>query len=44
MASATKQTELKRKRRDSKMGQTRKAKNRNEGTTKSAADLFGDSN
>ena len=44
MASASKQTELQRKRRDAKMGQTRKAKNRNQGTTKSAAELFGDNN
>ncbi len=44
MASPTQQTQLKRKRRDSKMGQARKAKNRNEGTTKSPEELFGDSN
>ncbi|MEO0335602.1 MAG: hypothetical protein AAF202_04380 [Pseudomonadota bacterium] len=42
MASATKKTELKRKRRDARMGKTRKAENRNEGTTRSAAELFGD--
>lgn len=42
MASPTKQTELKRKRRDSKSGKVRKAANRNKGTTKSAEELFGD--
>lgn len=42
MASATKKTELKRKRSVAKQGKTRKAKNRNQGTTRSAAELFGD--
>jgi hypothetical protein len=42
MASATKKTELKRKRTAAKMGKTRKAENRNQGTTKSAKELFGD--
>lgn len=44
MASSSKKTELKRTRRDARMGQTRKAKNRNQGTTKSPEELFGDSN
>ena len=42
MASATKKTELKRKRATAKQGKVRKAKNRNQGTTRSAAELFGD--
>lgn len=42
MASKTKATELKRHRRDKRMGAKRKAQNRNQGTTKSAAKLFGD--
>lgn len=42
MASKTRATELKRIRRDKRMGTTRKAKNRNQGTTKSASVLFGD--
>lgn len=42
MASKTKKLELIRKNRNSKMGQKRKAKNRNEGTTKTKAELFGD--
>jgi len=42
MASKTKKLELIRKKRNTRMGQKRKAKNRNEGTTKTKADLFGD--
>lgn len=42
MASKTKRTELKRTRRDARMGKKRKAANRNKGTTKSAKELFGD--
>lgn len=42
MASKTKKLELIRKNRNTKMGQKRKAKNRNQGTTKTKADLFGD--
>ncbi len=42
MASKTKATELKRNRRNKRMGAKRKAKNRNQGTTKSATALFGD--
>jgi hypothetical protein len=42
MASKTRATELKRLRRDKRMGTGRKAKNRNHGTTKSASELFGD--
>ena len=42
MASKTKKLELIRKRRNTKMGQKRKAKNRNHGTTKTKAELFGD--
>ena len=42
MASARKQTGLIRKRKHNKAGSTRKAKVRNNGTTKTAAELFGD--
>lgn len=42
MASATKITEFRRTRKKSKMGRKRKAQNRNKGTTRSAAELFGD--
>lgn len=42
MASKTKITEFRRERKKSKMGRKRKAKNRNQGTTKSAKALFGD--
>lgn len=42
MASPTKHTETVRNRKRKKAGAKRKAKNRNEGTTKSAAELFGD--
>lgn len=42
MASKTKRLELIRKNRNTKMGQKRKAKNRNHGTTKTKAALFGD--
>jgi hypothetical protein len=42
MASKTKKLELIRKNRNSKMGQKRKAKNRNHGTTKTQKELFGD--
>lgn len=42
MASKTKRTELKRTRRDARMGASRKAKLRNQGSTKSASVLFGD--
>jgi hypothetical protein len=42
MASKTKATELRRANRNTKMGQKRKSKNRNQGTTKTKAALFGD--
>ncbi|MGE3757921.1 MAG: hypothetical protein AB7H97_09195 [Pseudobdellovibrionaceae bacterium] len=42
MASKTKKTELQRMKRNSGMGKKRKAKLRNQGTTKSAKTLFGD--
>lgn len=42
MASKTKKLELIRKKRNTRMGQKRKAKNRNEGTTKTKAALFGE--
>ena len=42
MASASKITEFRRKRKTAKAGKVRKAKNRNQGTTRSAAELFGD--
>lgn len=42
MASKTKATELKRKRRDARGGRKRKVKNKTKGTTPSKAKLFGD--
>ncbi len=42
MASATKITRFRRKRKKSKAGRKRKAQNRNKGTTRSAKELFGD--
>lgn len=42
MASPTKRTERKRKQKQAKAGKTRKAANRNKGTTRTAAELFGD--
>jgi hypothetical protein len=42
MASATKITEFRRKRKKSKSGKKRKAQNRNKGTTRSRKELFGD--
>ena len=42
MASPTKQTESIRKRKKTAQGRKRKAAIRNNGTTKSAAELFGD--
>ena len=42
MASTRKQTKLIRKRKAAKAGNTRKSKIRNNGTTLSAAELFGD--
>jgi hypothetical protein len=42
MASKTKKTEFRRRRKISKAGKKRKAQNRNKGTTKSAKVLFGD--
>lgn len=42
MASATKRTRIKRDQKKSKSGKTRKAQNRNQGTTRTAAELFGD--
>lgn len=42
MASKTAATEMKRTRRDKRMGQKRKAADRNHGTTKSQKELFGD--
>lgn len=42
MASKTARTELKRKRRDKRMGQKRKAADRNHGSTKSQKELFQD--
>tara|TARA_Y100001935_G_C17264396_1_gene488302 strand:- start:1154 stop:1360 length:207 start_codon:yes stop_codon:yes gene_type:complete len=42
MASASKITEFRRKRKESKAGKKRKAKNRNQGTTRSEKELFGD--
>ena len=41
MASKTKKTKFRRRRKVSKMGKVRKAKNRNKGTTKSQTELFG---
>lgn len=42
MSSPTSRTTLRRKRRDSRKGNTRKAKLRSQGSTKSKAKLFGD--
>jgi hypothetical protein len=42
MASKTKKTKFRRRRKLSKTGRVRKAKNRNKGTTKSRKALFGD--
>jgi len=42
MASKTKKTEFRRRRKKGAMGKVRKAKNRNQGTTKSKKELFGD--
>jgi hypothetical protein len=42
MASKTKRTELKRTRRDKRMGAKRKAALKNNGSTKSAKELFKD--
>ena len=42
MASATRKLKLIRKRKNGRMGSKRKAKNREQGTTKSKAELFGD--
>jgi hypothetical protein len=42
MASKTKVTEFRRRRKNAKLGKKRKAKNRNQGTTKSKKELFGD--
>lgn len=41
MASKTKKTKFRRRRKVSKMGRKRKAQNRNKGTTKSQKELFG---
>jgi hypothetical protein len=42
MASKTKKTEFRRRRKAAKRGKKRKAQNRNKGTTKSSKELFGD--
>jgi len=42
MASATKRTSRIRKMKEHKQGKTRKAKNRNQGTTPTETELFGD--
>ena len=42
MASKTKKTEFRRRRKAGKAGKKRKAQNRNKGTTKSRKELFGD--
>lgn len=42
MASKTKRTEMKRTRRDARMGTKRKAALRTKGSTKSPKELFGD--
>ena len=42
MASATKKTQRIRKRKQAKKGKVRKAQNRNNGTTKTPSELFGD--
>ena len=42
MASKTKKTEFRRTRKRAAQGKRRKAENRNQGTTKSPTELFGD--
>lgn len=42
MASKTKKTEFRRRRKKGNAGKKRKAKNRNAGTTRSKKELFGD--
>jgi hypothetical protein len=42
MASKTKKTEFRRRRKKAAQGKVRKAANRNKGTTKSQSELFGD--
>lgn len=42
MASKTKKTEFRRRRKKAAQGKVRKAVNRNKGTTKSKKELFGD--
>jgi len=42
MASKTKKTKFRRRRKKSNMGRKRKAVNRNKGTTRSKKELFGD--
>jgi hypothetical protein len=42
MASKTKKTEFRRRRKKAAQGKVRKADNRNNGTTKSQTELFGD--
>lgn len=42
MACASRVTKKKRKQKAAKAGRTRKAQNRNQGTTKTQAELFGD--
>lgn len=42
MASKTKKTKFRRRRKKGAMGAKRKAKNRNQGTTSSKKELFGD--
>ena len=42
MASPTRQTRLRRHRKRIKQGRSRKAQNRNKGTTKSPSELFAD--
>lgn len=42
MASKTKKTEFRRRRKKAAQGKVRKAENRNGGTTKSQSELFGD--
>jgi hypothetical protein len=42
MASKTKKTEFRRRRKKAAQGRKRKAANRNKGTTKSKKELFGD--
>lgn len=42
MASKTKKTEFRRRRKQAASGKKRKAENRNQGTTRSKKELFGD--